>query len=156
MKRLNLILIVSFAAVVTLFSGCDPVRTVSQSVVFRVVDQTGSAATKCKIAITSRKQNPLPEDWRIKETDQNGMVQFTFQVTRIDRSRGRKPAWEPLGNKIYLLRINDDGKHKEIAVKEGNSVSFQKVTCKVVTISDAQYFSNDEEIGKKDEKAFKN
>lgn len=105
--RIRLASLLLYASIVAMFAGCDPVRTVQQSVTFslrtnnsnadfrnmririrELWEQTGDSARFYEF----NPDRPTASEWYVGTTDVRGRVKITVTQTAIDSHRGQVPA----------------------------------------------------------------
>ena len=150
MQQKNARLTVWTICVLILVAGCDPVRSIEQSVTLKVSDATGNPISDCKVeakldtnedAQVSQRQSSEDSTWKNSGVaDEDGTVEFKFVTTLIDKSTKEKPNWDPVKGKQYRVRVDQGGWVEfQIEMSNGKSALSDGITITVVNVADARY-----------------
>lgn len=148
-------------------TGCDPVRTTSQTLHLRVTDSaSGNPVADAKLRVKydferadlllQETRNP-PEVWHAEGfefwqrfpwspgvTDKDGQAEIGVKYTVIDRTRGARPpaSRDWITGKPYLLKLaKGESPEEELSVlmKPGESVKGKSFTVTVIDIQQPRY-----------------
>ena len=148
-------------------SGCDPVRTTSQTLHLRVTDSASrnpvaDATVRMKYDLEreislSQETRQFSEDmreawhqaweqtpWSPGVTDKDGRAEIEIKRTALDRTRGVKPpaSRDTITGKPYLLRlVKGEAPEEDLSVlmKPGESVKGKSFTVTVIDIQPPRY-----------------
>jgi hypothetical protein len=148
-------------------TGCDPVRTTSQTVGLRVVESaSGNPVAGANVRLkydferaepVSRERLTPPKDWHEERrkfwdqfpwspgvTDKDGRAEIATRRTAIDRTWGSKPpaSGDTITGVPYLVRVKAyDLPEEELSVlmKPGESVKGKSFALTVIEIQQPRY-----------------
>lgn len=149
------------AALLICFVGCDPVRTVSQTVQLQILD--AESHSPVSDVVISLKENFEPkavadedhsEDWERHQrefweqlpwhaatSDSNGIATVEIAHTAIDRSRGKEPPPERdiVSGQTYLVKIGDATMKDRLEINKDSRTVLNEVELLVLKVGKAVY-----------------
>lgn len=118
--------------------GCDPVRTVKQSMLIRVVDQSGTPVSDVKVRMRESWESwkltigevPqaelngyharwLSEPWLEGLTDVGGEAHISSEVTSLDWNKGSAPPVERdiVSDREYIVELSRQNVSEKVSIK---------------------------------------
>lgn len=147
-ENMNLKLHITFALLIVVLCGCDPVRTIKQSVKVKVTSPTGIPIQNINVeAGTTDEQiqgDETPTQLVLKAagtTNEFGTAILEFTTTMIDRSTGSEPSYGPARSKRFLLTVKNGSEPLMIEILEGQIQENESVRIEVMEVSSPRYAS---------------
>jgi hypothetical protein len=154
-------------ACIVLASGCDPVRTASQTLRLQVVDSaSGEPVIGIRVQVkqdfelfqTDDAQLQKSDEWEQHQrefweglpwhfaiTDEDGIADIDIIETALDRSRGDEPpaSRNMLFGRTYLVVMGDDNEHADEAlrlkIEEDARLTEGNITLTVLDVAEPKY-----------------
>ncbi len=149
--------------------GCDPVRTIRQSVTLAVVDDRAVPAPDVKVSIKEsweswqswgggiaeseksyvrqRWENEIP--WLKGVTKADGNVVIAIEITGLDSTKGNKPSprRDVVSNREYIIKLDGQNSHDEtrVLMKPGAVGSGKRYSVTINAIEQSSYVQDREE-----------
>ncbi len=157
--------VIIVAAGMSIFSGCDPVRTTNHNVRITVVDDRGLPAPHVRVSIKESWESwqswapgGIAESdksffrqrwesdfvpWREGVTNVEGEAVISVEITALDRTKGSEPPAirDTISNREYIVKLQAQDAQDEILVvmTPGTTVNGKRYTAKVEAIEKPRY-----------------